>query len=74
MDNLSKTGRIFAVFFLTLAFFVSPILFFTDLTRNPYYFQITVLNSSILSAGILFAVHAVKNRRWEIPKNVLTVP
>ncbi|MBI4655416.1 MAG: hypothetical protein HY746_01590 [Elusimicrobia bacterium] len=52
MVNLSKTGRIFAVFFLTLAFFVSPILFFTDLTRNPYYFQITVFYIPILITGL----------------------
>ena len=29
---------------LTVCHFVCPLLFFTDLTRNPYYTQIAVLN------------------------------
>lgn len=39
---------------LTAAFFVAPLLFFTGLTRNPYYFQIALLNAAVLGAAALF--------------------
>ncbi|MFH1620262.1 MAG: O-antigen ligase family protein [bacterium] len=35
------------IFLLTCTLFVCPLLFFTDLTRNPYYFQIVLLNCSV---------------------------
>lgn len=34
--------------FLVMAVFVSPLIFFTDLTRNPYIFQITLLSISLV--------------------------
>ncbi|MBI4054616.1 MAG: tetratricopeptide repeat protein [Elusimicrobia bacterium] len=37
-----------------LLFFVCPLLFFTDLTRNPYFTQIALLNSLLLLAGWLY--------------------
>ncbi|MDQ7773376.1 MAG: O-antigen ligase family protein [Elusimicrobiales bacterium] len=59
---------------LTLVFFVSPLLFFTDLTRNPYYLQIALLNVS-LSAALLAALWAMRARgSWDFPRNALWTP
>lgn len=59
---------------LTLAFFVSPLLFFTDLTRNPYYLQIALLNIS-LPAALLAVLWSMKSRgAWALPRNVLWTP
>ncbi|KAF0126594.1 MAG: O-antigen polymerase [Elusimicrobia bacterium] len=59
---------------LTLAFFVAPLLFFTDLTRNPYYLQIALLNIS-LSAALLAVLWSMRARGgWELPRNILWVP
>ncbi len=41
-------------FFLVVAFFVSPLIFFTNLTRNPYITQICLLNISISVALTLW--------------------
>ncbi len=41
-------------FFLVAAFFVSPLIFFTNLTRNPYITQICALNISISIALTLW--------------------
>jgi O-antigen ligase/Tfp pilus assembly protein PilF len=40
----------FQNFFLVVAFFVAPLLFFTNLTRNPYITQICLLNIAIAFA------------------------
>lgn len=60
--------------FLVTAFFVSPLLFFTDLTRNPYYLQITLLNAALLTAGALLAVTAIREKSWGLPPNILYAP
>ncbi len=62
------------IFLLTICHFVCPLLFFTDLTRNPYFFQITLLNASICLIVVLSAVSALKNRRWEFSKSALDFP
>jgi Flp pilus assembly protein TadD/O-antigen ligase len=59
---------------LTVAFFVSPLLFFTDLTRNPYYLQITLLNVSILWAAVLFLWRSIKRGAWLLPVSALSRP
>ncbi|MBI4802696.1 MAG: O-antigen ligase family protein [Elusimicrobia bacterium] len=59
---------------LVTIFFVSPLLFFTDLTRNPYYLQITLLNAALLSAGAVLAVGAARKKSWELPANILYAP
>ncbi|NLI09900.1 MAG: tetratricopeptide repeat protein [Elusimicrobia bacterium] len=41
-----------AKIFLVSAFFVSPLIFFTDFTRNPYFFQITLLNISLIFLSV----------------------
>ena len=59
---------------LTGAFFVAPLLFFTGLTRNPYYLQITILNIVILGAAALFLRASLKAGAWLLPKTPLTRP
>jgi tetratricopeptide (TPR) repeat protein/O-antigen ligase len=46
---------------------VCPLLFFTNLTRNPYYTQIVLLNLGILLVGILWLVEALRQRAWRFP-------
>ncbi|MDO8805518.1 MAG: tetratricopeptide repeat protein [Elusimicrobiota bacterium] len=59
---------------LTTAFFVAPLLFFTGLTRNPYYLQIAILNVSILGAVALFLRASLKAGAWQLPVTPLTRP
>ena len=59
---------------LAAAFFVSPLLFFTNLTRNPYYFQITLLNVALLAAAALFIWSSLKRGRWLLPASALNKP
>ena len=54
--------------FLTLCvyalFAVCPILFFTDLTRNPYYTQIALLNILICACWLIWIWQAWKAGEW----------
>jgi len=59
---------------LTAAFFISPLLFFTNLTRNPYYLQITLLNISLLGAAALFLFFSLKRRAWLLPRTPADKP
>ncbi len=59
---------------LAAAFFVSPLLFFTSLTRNPYDLQITLLNVSVLGAAALFIYGSIKRGRWLLPATALSRP
>jgi len=59
---------------LVISFFVSPLVFFTDLTRNPYYLQITLLNISLLSGGAVLMAAAIRRKGWNFPPNILYVP
>ncbi len=47
---------------VVLLFTVCPILFFTDLTRNPYYTQIALLNIFVPAAWLLVLVQALRSR------------
>jgi Flp pilus assembly protein TadD/O-antigen ligase len=76
-QNLEKPetrGRFTLAFLLVTVFFVSPLLFFTDLTRNPYYLQFTILNIALLTAGALLLAAAVRERSWALPRNILYAP
>ncbi|HNW44925.1 MAG TPA: tetratricopeptide repeat protein [Elusimicrobiales bacterium] len=72
-ENL-PVGRGPLALLLTAIFFVSPLLFFTDLTRNPYYFQITLLNISLLAAAALFVAASLKRGAWLLPRTPLNLP
>jgi len=43
-ESVFKSKSYIAPFLFVIVFFVSPLIFFTDLTRNPYYFQLAILN------------------------------
>lgn len=45
--KIIEDSFLYSFLFITV-FFISPLIFFTDLTRNPYYFQITILNISLI--------------------------
>lgn len=69
------TSRRAAVLTLAAAHFVCPLLFFTDLTRNPYFTQIALLNILILAAFALRApawLGAVEGPR--LPRTPLDAP
>src|SRR2546430_691225 len=42
---------------LYLLFAVCPLLFFTDLTRNPYFTQIALLNFLVPACWLLWLIH-----------------
>jgi len=65
---------IIGTLFFTAIFFISPLVFFTDLTRNPYYFQITILNISILIIFITALIANYKDGDLLISKNILNLP
>lgn len=73
-DNLPVARRPLALL-LTAVFFVSPLLFFTDLTRNPYYLQITLLNIALLGAAALFLAASLRRGAWLLPpRTQLNIP
>ena len=61
---MTKISNLLIIFILL----VPPLVFFTDLTRNPYYFQIFLLNVSVLFFWILFLLKSIKTSqiRWVI--------
>ncbi|MBI3547445.1 MAG: tetratricopeptide repeat protein [Elusimicrobia bacterium] len=60
--------------FLLQCFFICPILFFTDLTRNPYVTQIALLNIGLAWAAGATLLAQSRNPEWRLPKTVLDVP
>jgi tetratricopeptide (TPR) repeat protein len=54
--------------------FVPPLVFFTDLTRNPYYFQIVLANGLTVAAVMLRLYRGVKERRLSLRTTPLDVP
>ncbi|HOW27759.1 MAG TPA: O-antigen ligase family protein [Elusimicrobiota bacterium] len=62
---MTKTER-FLYLFIAVVQIVCPLIFFTDLTRNPYYTQIVVLNASLLVGAGLVIINALRRGRWEI--------
>jgi len=49
---------------LYVVFGVCPILFFTDLTRNPYYTQIALLNILIPACWLLWLYEAIRTKEF----------
>ncbi|MCM2267443.1 MAG: O-antigen ligase family protein [Elusimicrobiales bacterium] len=72
-DNFPVSRGLLAVL-LGTAFFVSPLLFFTGLTRNPYYLQIVLLNVSLLGAAALFVRASLRLGAWQLRPTPLSVP
>lgn len=53
---------------LALIQVVCPLLFFTNLTRNPYYTQIALLNVGVALCGALWVVHVWTRGEWNLPR------
>ncbi|HVA66249.1 MAG TPA: tetratricopeptide repeat protein [Elusimicrobiota bacterium] len=62
------------ILLFVLCFFVSPLIFFTDLTRNPYITQIVVLNMALLFAAGLTAAQGAADGAMPWPQTPLNVP
>ncbi len=61
--EISKTSKNLIRFLCVILFFVSPLIFFTNLTRNPYFFQIMLINISIALCCIILFIEAFKNKQ-----------
>ncbi len=63
-----------ALLLLAVIHAVCPIMFFTDLTRNPYYTQIALLNIWIGFLWLGWLWDAGKDGRLAFPKTALNIP
>ena len=62
-------------FFLVVAHFVCPLIFFTNLTRNPYVAQIGLLNISLAAAAAIFLLRGPLSRKpLQVPRTPLDAP
>ncbi len=68
------TLRRFGGAILALLHLVCPLLFFTNLTRNPYYTQIALLNIGIALVGVLWAVDTWRRGEWRVPRFPFDAP
>ncbi len=65
-----QSGR----FVVALAHVVCALLFFTNLTRNPYFTQIALLYILIALAGLLWAVQCFTTDQWILPRVSFEAP
>lgn len=63
-----------AIVLLLAIHIVCPLLFFTDLTRNPYFTQIVLLNIWIAFLWIAWFWESMENKSFLFPKTVLDLP
>ncbi|MBV9080379.1 MAG: O-antigen ligase family protein, partial [Elusimicrobia bacterium] len=63
-----------ARFFLAVLQFACPLLFFTNLTRNPYFTQIALLFIGIALCGVAWAVETFRRGEWRIPRLPFETP
>jgi tetratricopeptide (TPR) repeat protein/O-antigen ligase len=54
--------------------FIPPLVFFTDLTRNPYYFQIMLLNAATVLLWLVWLYGEVKKGTLELKRTPLDLP
>lgn len=66
--------EICAMVLLLAIHLVCPILFFTDLTRNPYFTQIILLNIWLAFLWIAWLWECFKNKKIVFPKTALDLP
>src|SRR4051794_16100619 len=59
---------------LTTLHIVCPLLFFTNLNRNPYYTQIVLLNLAICLGGIVWIARAFHANELRLPRTAIEVP
>ncbi|MEF3280164.1 MAG: O-antigen ligase family protein [Elusimicrobiota bacterium] len=67
IEKLKHNPVIKILFIFT--FFVSPLFFFTNLTRNPYFFQITLLNISIMILASYIILEWLKRKKISLIYN-----
>lgn len=71
MNPQSRARR----FLWVVLHFVCPLLFFTNLTRNPYISQIALLNLAVLALGALWAAEeSGRPGGWRVPRTPLWGP
>lgn len=71
MSASSRARRVLWV----LLHFVCPLLFFTNLTRNPYISQIALLNVSLAALGCLWAwEQSGRPEGWRLPRTAVWAP
>ena len=63
-----------AIVFLLAVHTVCPILFFTDLTRNPYFTQITLFNIWVSFLWIAWLAEALQRKVLVFPRTALNAP
>ena len=61
-------------FLFAVLLFVCPLIFFTNLTRNPYVTQISLLNLALLLSAALWAAQGFLGERMAVPRTPLDVP
>src|SRR3989344_2780128 len=66
--------EITAIVFLLAVHTVCPILFFTDLTRNPYFTQITLFNIWVSFLWIAWLAEALQRKVLVFPRTALNAP
>ncbi len=66
--------EIAAIVLLLAIHTVCPILFFTDLTRNPYFTQITLLNIWVSFLWIVWLVESLEKKVFAFPRTILNLP
>jgi tetratricopeptide (TPR) repeat protein/O-antigen ligase len=54
--------------------FVCPLIFFTNLTRNPYITQIALLNIGLLAAAVLAFIGQANKGEWQLTRTRLDAP
>ncbi|MDE2293426.1 MAG: O-antigen ligase family protein, partial [Elusimicrobia bacterium] len=59
---------------LAVVHFVGPLIFFTDLTRNPYYTQIALVNIGLTAAAAMWAARGLAEGRWRWVSTPLDLP
>ncbi len=63
-----------ALHILIALHFVCPLIFFTDLTRNPYITQIALLNIGLLAAAAIHLARQSAAGELRLPKTILDLP
>lgn len=59
---------------LYILVFVSPLVFFTDLTRNPFCFQQFLFSLCLFSVCVFFFIKAIRNKQMCIPNTAADFP
>lgn len=61
-------------FLLFITLFVTPLVFFTDLTRNPYYFQIVLVNGLTVLLWMAWLYGGTRERQLRLRPTPLDLP